>query len=89
MLPETRVAGIKTGMTETLFKLVTFVVRMLGIPALVVWSAVNLTGLGVATNIHGVPGWTAVIGLSVFNIQFLIKRKRMFNFTAEDAAKKN
>ena len=77
-----RLTGIRSKFSEFWFHVVTVLVRLVFIPALAVMSVKNLWDLGVLWKLDGVPGLTAISGLSIFNVQFLIKRKAMFNYTA-------
>ena len=63
-----------------MFQATTVLVRLVIIPALVILSFKNLYELDVLFKLEGVPSLTAVLGLSFFNAQFLLKRKAMFNY---------
>jgi len=78
-----RLTGIRSKFSEFWFHVITILVRLVFIPALAVMGVKNLWDLGVLWKLDGVPGLTAISGLSIFNVQFLIKRKAMFNYAAK------
>ena len=76
-------AGLRSHASELLFQATTVLVRLVIIPALAILSFKNLYELDVLFKLEGVPPLTAVLGLSFFNAQFLLKRKAMFNYTGK------
>ncbi|WZN59006.1 hypothetical protein HKI87_01g05310 [Chloropicon roscoffensis] len=78
-----RLTGLRSHASELLFQATTVLVRLVIIPALVILSFKNLYELDVLFKLEGVPSLTAVLGLSFFNAQFLLKRKAMFNYTGK------
>ncbi|UPQ99039.1 hypothetical protein HOP50_03g23450 [Chloropicon primus] len=78
-----RLTGLRSPSFEAVFHIVTVLVRLVFIPGLALVSIRNLYGLGVLFKPSGMPGLSAVLGLSIFNIQFLLKRKAMFNYSGK------
>ena len=73
-------------MSESLFEAVTFLIRLVYIPALAFASVKSVYDLDIHLKASGVPALTAVAGLTLFNVQFLIKRKKMFNYGGNASA---
>ncbi len=75
-----RLTGRRTRFGETVFGIVTAIVRLGIVPLLAVLSVRTIYQGGIILKPKGMPGMTATIGLSYFNATFLAKRKAMFNF---------
>ena len=83
-----RFTGIRHPFMEFWFHVVTVLIRLVCIPWLVYNGFNDLIGLNIVFKLDGLPPVIAMLGLSAFNIQFLMKRKAMFNYTSQTATKK-
>ena len=64
----------------------TVLIRLVCIPALLYFSYWDISNLGLFGKLDGLPSMLAVAGLNFFNVQFLLKRKAMFNYSAQSQA---
>ena len=61
--------------------MVTVLIRLICIPVLVFVGLKDLWDRQLFLRLDGVPPMAAMTGLSIFNINFMLKRRKMFNYS--------